>query len=191
MVDWAPFSFIVFLSNCAHTCLYKAHARLVLQRIWHFHAITWHLKQRPEKVWVFLTVITDLQARKTSLHILKLSRCSIWCMTVKAKTLLDDSQALHSIVGKYQRQDFPKVSNTTVCHNNKDNLSCLYVPRWPSQCCWIFSLILKDRCLLSYASKTRMSPNKNPTVVLGAEVKTHFTTFANTICSTRSCYFYK
>lgn len=56
----------------------------------------------------FLTVLTDLQARKTSSqYILKLSRCFIPYMTVGANTV-DDSGALCSIVGKYRGQDFPQ-----------------------------------------------------------------------------------
>lgn len=117
------------------------HARLVQQKIRHYYAITWHLRES------FFPHSNDWSASPQNFlsYILKLPRGSLWCLTVGAKTV-DDSGALHSIVGKYQGQNFPKVLNATACHNNKDKLSCLYVFRGPSQ--WIFTFTLTDLCLL-------------------------------------------
>lgn len=98
---------MVSLQMCPDLCA----ERNMLAWFWREHCISkpFALNRRPEKVGLFSHSYDWSTCPQNFLsYILKLSRSSLWCMTVGVRTV-DDSSALLNIVGKYEEQNSPSV----------------------------------------------------------------------------------
>lgn len=113
-------------------------ASLILQRTLHFYGVTAEAKTWESRFVFFLSYDWSASPQNFLSYILKLSRCSMWCLTVGAKTV-DDSGALRKIVSKYQGQNFPNVPNfLSVITVKISYLACMFsenpashVKYWP------------------------------------------------------------
>lgn len=130
--------FLLFLSNCAQTCMQSVSCQPdSAENIAFLWCNSWS-KDRESRFVFFLSYDWSASPQNFLSYILKLSRCSMWCLTVGAKTV-DDSGALRKIVSKYQGQNFPNVPNfLSVITVKISYLACMFsenpashVKYWP------------------------------------------------------------
>lgn len=151
------------------------------------------LNRRPENVGIFLTVMTDLHARRTSFHTYWNCLAALygvwllgwgqWMTQVHCLTLLVNMKS--RIPPAYFIFCYEKKFWYIITVSASD-LNCMFSENPASQVEY-WPLYLEPSGVAQSAKQAWHLIK----CVRSSSPKPHFTTLTNTICSTRSCYFYK